>query len=414
MRGRPLPFTVVDGLNITHISGRGRLEQSHDYELVTSTYGEDAVRIVQAQEQEDLMNDDFTPNTGSNEMRQNTPLGEFVLEGLIAQSGESTTFSLVGNPDVMIEYHADCFDVWRRPGDEDTVVHPLIFAYWYGREAASHNMSMEPIFLSPAAPLCPNKNGTCNFENMSEENFAHCRRRGGSMRYMLIQKSQYHTLREAAIRYGGKVPFGTTMDFGKGMMLRLKKLHKEARIVHGDINSNNVILERNTRNKYSIKLMDFGKASRVLSSWPDDVRVEFPDKSHYRFTQWMLDGHYLAPRDDVMKTIQMLAQLMHGRDAYTRIERHHQRAGYDAQRLFKMEHDLFSPMVPGSIGRRLDEVESLAVSEDNKTLIRLELANILRIVRELKTTNSVIPYDILSASFRRCASLSSTITGTTN
>lgn len=123
-------------------------------------------------------------------------------------------------------------------------------------------------------------------------------------------------------------------------MNMLRQLHTEAKIVHGDIHVENVFIEIIQETRFVLKFIDFGRAGRVVSPWPDRLRLTNSNMRHYMYTQWMIDGHYWAPRDDVMKTIQMLAQLMNDCFEYQAIERYHMNSGYLAQRDFKMNHDI--------------------------------------------------------------------------
>ena len=191
------------------------------------------------------------------------------------------------------------------------------------------------------------------------------------------------------------------------MMYILQKLHVEAKIVHGDIHAENVFLEPlGVEERFGVKFIDFGRASRVAPVWPEQPRVD-RNELHppYQFTQWMNDGYHWTQRDDVMKTIQMLTHLMYNEYEYIRIEKYYMQMGNVAQKEFKMNHDLFFPITPWNQTNRLDAVAPSEIPEENKIQIRTELAHILELVRGLNSTNSVIPYAELRDSFRRCSQL---------
>ena len=149
-------------------------------------------------------------------------------------------------------------------------------------------------------------------------------------------------------------------------------------------------------------------------TWPETPRLVDAGYSHYMYTQWMIDGHYWTQRDDVMKTVQMLAQLMHNSHLYRNIEEHYMQSGYVAQKGFKMLANLFSVGFPWSRIYRLDAVEELSISKDKKGEIKKELAHVLATVRGLNSTNSVIPYSELRDSFQRCSELAKFLNTTTN
>ena len=402
LNSHALPYMVVPGVNITNITARGRFVESYDFEVIHAISGQDDIRSQQA---EDELNDMYTPATGAYMRKISTPFGELTLDQRIARSTLATVYTLRERPDLLAKFQADCDEILSFSIPSDPFAHPLIYDYRYGREAARRNLSMEPVFLSPPAALCPVMEGVCGFDGISIPEFDECRSTGGSLRFMLIKKSTGFSLDSTASRFGGRIPFEYTMSIGATMMQMLRRLHTEARVVHGDIHDGNVFIQVNADGQYGLKFIDFGKASRVVDPWPETPRIIDPDLIHYMYTQWIIEGHYTTPRDDVMKTIQMLAQLMHNSFIYRAMEKQYMRAGRLVQRQFKMQHDIFSPEVPWNGFRRFDVIKDLPVSEDNKLEIRRELADVLRIVRGLNSTNSVIPYDSLMESFRRCKHL---------
>ena len=407
MRGPLFPLLVAPGLHITGVTHRGRFVEFYDSNRVAATYGADMVRILREQLVLDDRHDLFTPATQRNDFIQNTPYGELAIGHPIARSGESTVFTLPQLPGFLIKFQANCNEIWDHSVVGDTVVHPLILDTWYGHEASRIDLSMAPNFVSPPAALCRDMDGICKFRGMSLYDYHHCRAHGGSIRYMIIKKSMGFSLGTAARNYGGSMPLKTVFDLGVTMMYILQKLHVEAKIVHGDIHAENVFLEPlGVDERFGVKFIDFGRASRVVPVWPELPRVD-RDELHppYQFTQWMNDGYHWTQRDDVMKTIQMLTHLMYNEYEYIRIEKHYMQMGNAAQKEFKINHDLFFPITPWNQTNRLDAVSPLKIPEENKIQIRTELAHILGLVRGLNSTNSVIPYAELRESFRRCSQL---------
>ena len=402
------PFPVAIGVNITGITYRNRLIEQYDLPRVAATYGIDSIRILESQMALDHRHDLFTPSTEFVELAEYTPFGELEVGELIARSSESTVFTLPGMPDLLIKFQTNCYEVLHNHEVGDAVVHPLIFDQWYGMEAAAQNLALTPVFVSPPAPLCPTMTGICNFPGISSFEYQVCQGAGASVRYMLIRKSKGHSLRVSAIRMGGVMPFKLVMNVGAAMMELLERLHLDANIVHGDIYENNVFFEPiDSAGNYELRLIDFGRASRLVSDIPNTPTRQRNGRIHFLYTQWMIDGYQWAPRDDVMKMIQMLNHLLHTPNEYIQIEQHYMEMGYEAQKEFKMNGDLFSPIVPWGPERRLDAVEPLPVTEEVKGLIRRELEHILRMVRGLQNPNSVVPYDALREAFRNCADWSS-------
>ena len=400
------PHAVAIGLSITGISPRGRYIEEYKFEKVAATYGNDTIRILQEQQDLDERNDMFTPSFQSETGKFLTPYGEMTINGRIARSSESTIFTIKEDKNLLVKFQANCLEIRDNYAVDDAVVHPLIFDYWYGRDVAARQAAMEPLFLSPPTGLCETMNGVCDFDDMDEDDMDECKEAGGSIRFMLIRKSAGNSLAHVASQTkSGAIPFHTVMHIGLGMMQVLEQLHVHAKTVHGDIYEKNVLLEPIGENIYHLKLIDFGRASRVMTPYPESARQAYTGCDHFMFTQWMIDGHYWTPRDDLIKTIQMLTHLMYNSYSYQSIEKFYMHEGYEAQKKFKTEGDLFAPIAPWDHTQRLDVVSRLNVTEANKFQIKKELATILDIVRGLNSTNSVIPYSVLRDCFRRCSAL---------
>lgn len=409
--GVEFPFQVAIGVNIIGVTARGRLVEEYNVADLVRTYGEDAVRIVTDQVRLDQRHDLFTPRTFPNVMTQLTPLGEVQIGPLLAQSGQSTVFHLLQYPNILIKFQTNCLELDSDDEDEDkVVVHSLIFDHAYGRDAARHGIAMEPIFVSPPAALCHENTGICDFDELDEDGFDECRERGGSLRYMLVRKSNGESLGNFARRLGGgSLPFTEAMSYGAAMMRVLQTLHLQAKVVHGDLHEENWFVEiDSTTGLVELKLIDFGSSARV-HTYPEHPRVVNP---HYpavmRNYTWAMDVTDFAPRDDVMKAIITLAALIATPPGiFDMIKLFHSLCGPEAEFNFTMQSDIFRPLVPWSRPlMRIDPVSLLAVSDDHKLEIRQNLANILTMVRGLNSANSVIPYQALINSFERCYYLS--------
>ena len=402
------PLPVALGVNITGLSAQYRLIEQYDYERIAATFGVETIPTLRLQRALDHRHDFFTPSTRTENMSENTPYGKLTVGDMVSQSTQSAVFTLVELPDLLIKYETNCLEVLYNHLIDHPVVHPLIFDHLYGTEAASWELSLSPLFVSPPTVLCPNKKRICSFGGISTSEYDLCLSKGASVRYMLFQKPKGQSLREAATNMGGVMPFRTVMLVGVAMMELLKSLHLDAQIVHGTVSENNVYFEpvaSKPIGNYELRLLDYGRAARIVDSFQESPTIRNNGRDHFLYTQWMIDGYQLAPRDDVMKTIQMLTHLMHDPAEYRPIEEHYMRLGYEAQHGFKMELDIFFPVVPWNPGQRLDALDSLTINNTVKGRIRRELSSILEIVRSLRSPNAEVPYDSLRAAFYKCANL---------
>ena len=417
------PFPVAVGVNIIGITGRGRLIEEYNAADLVRTYGEDAVRIVTEQIEKDRRHDLFTPRTLRNIAKVYTPLGEIEFGPLLTQSDQTAVFEIAEYPELLIQFEANCGELSRNHMVGDTVVNSLIFSAYYGKDAANIRVAAEPIFVSPPAPLCQTMTGMCSFMGPQTDEYNLCRQQGGSLRYMLIPRpngvplSRFTSKRRVQLPHEqrGRLPFHLAMKFGALMIEALRKLHLEARVVHGAIDDDNWIVSGDEiSGQFILTLRGFESSMRLDTNLSETPRIIKPEyTSTQQATQWMIDGHWTAPRDDVMRAIVTVSEHMNHPHDFEAIEEMYAEMGYEELKYFKMQSNIFAPVNPWDPTEFLDVISPLRVTEANKLAIRQELANILVMVRGLVSTNSVIPYEALITSFRRCEDLATNRTMST-
>jgi hypothetical protein len=185
------------------------------------------------------------------------------------------------------------------------------------------------------------------------------------------------------------------MTLAIAMMGILETLHTKSGIIHGDIHANNVLLEPSAvePHLHLLKLIDFEKASRNIAK-PEGLKHTRWAYKDMMCSQWQIDGYYPSARDDIMKMIQMIAELMNP-DQYYAYATHRAREGYASLRSFKMKENIFA--FPGH-----NPLDSLDISPLTKEAIHRELMKILDLVRGMKDVNSIPPYEALTDSFKNC------------
>ena len=403
-----IPISVSNGVRVVGITERGRVIEEYDLDRVEGTFGNVTAQFVQKQIELDQLHDLFAPFASLNRSTIYTPFGELTIGGRIWSYGSlGITFSLPEIPGMVVKFGSNCDEIRLGKISGDAVVHPLMIDRMYGGRAGASELSAQRFFLSPPGPLCETKTGICEFLDMSDSQFNRCRNEGGTLRYMLLSDQPSLTSFRflANLQTNRVLPFAAAMAIGSSLMGLLENLHTKLRIVHGDIGENSVHYTRLPGGNMVLKFVEFDKATHLVSNIAEGPGHAIPQHmTFYTDTQWMIDGYKLAPRDDVMRALNMVLGLLHPY-TYFKIEKYHWKAGYESFKNFQMNSDLFNPILPWDTTKRLDPLSTLAVSENNKAGIRDIFANILTMVRGLNSTNSVIPYRELRDSFVACRHL---------
>ena len=360
-----------------------------------SQIGSDAEMKLRSQISADRRNIEYTPDMTvyhSTTLLEITPVGYITLGSPIYRGSQSIVFSINEFPDLVVKYQVQCDNF-------DTELHPLLRDAWYTEEAHAFGLAPHVVFLSPPAGLCPTKQGKCEFFKILEEEFTTCRRNNGVVRYMISTRSNattLHVLRTSPF-YGnrsGAMNLHNAVRIGLGLIHTLARLHVEAKIVHGDIHTSNVLLDMDAG---TLVLLDFGRAFRNIQTHPDTPMRARGDWFDYMNTQWQIDGFAWAARDDLNKAIQLIAHLMNP-FTYHDLEKRFEKQGYTALKLWKERSDWF-------VTGLHDPIDTLGVPAVNKEAIHRSLENILRIVRRLPI-NGPLPYQALATELSACIELS--------
>jgi serine/threonine protein kinase len=205
-------------------------------------------------------------------------------------------------------------------------------------------------------------------------------------------KSLFHLMRGS-----DRLHFIDAIMIGSRVLYNLWLLHENARIVHGDLHSANVMLVP-IPGGYEVKLIDFGCASRYRRDLPT-TPVHRPGFWYsYMLTSWQMMGFAWAARDDVARAIQLIAQAMNPLNEYRKLENEIEKYGFEPMIRWKERGNWFR-------SRSVDPIGELPrVSEASKLQMRLNLRTMLYIVRKLGI-NDVIPYQGLIASLEETARL---------
>jgi hypothetical protein len=213
------------------------------------------------------------------------------------------------------------------------------------------------------------------------------------LRYMILEKVGGMDLDRFRRRQftRGNMGLRNAVAIGSALIQELEKLHKISGIVHGDIYACNVMLVGGSLTNSSIRLIDFGKAfpvqSKPLPTFPIYMRGTW---FHELCTHWQIDGFAWARRDDVMKAVYTMIELMHPFSFQSYMSSLTE-AGHKTLMSWKQSGRMY-------VTPYHDPVKSLAInSEAAKEMIYANLDTVLTITRNLDI-NEPIPYGLLITS----------------
>ena len=375
----------------------GRLIETFNEKFLEQLDESTATRL-KAQIELDIREEMFTPKR-TEPFTEFTPRGKITLGKVLYRGAYSTLFVPDEFPDLVIKYQVQC----SRLNEE---IHPLLRDAWYANDAAAHGISPTIHFVSPPAAPCLSQTGKCAF-TIGQYDWEYCHRRRGALRYMILDRSKGLSLHSYRINrlgaYGGAMSVADAMMIGYTLIGILKKLHLEVGIVHGDIHSPNILIERSSNSTnataYNLKLIDFGYAFPYPKLPLPDVPVT-PAQYWYHelFTQWQIDGYAWSARDDVLKAIQVVAHLMHPFE-YFEMEKKMRDAGVGALEDWKCHKNWF-------VTERRDPVQILNIQDSQKMRIYALMENILNMGRNM-TINGPLPYDDLRIAMLECSQIAS-------
>jgi hypothetical protein len=328
---------------------------------------------------------------------EETNLGPITFRRRLHAGMASTVFHVFEHPNIIIKYEVDCL---RDAPDE---FHPLFRDYHYMHGAAQIGIAPPPLFISPPSLICESKQGKCEF-TMADAQFRSCRADNATMRYMLMEKAQglsLHAFRSRVFDVSnGAMGLRNSLVIGAALIDMIHVLHREAKIVHGDVHSPNIMIQLEPEtNLPNLQFIDFGYAF----AFPDAGLSESRDQSrryrHPSRTHWQMEGFASAPRDDVLKALQTIAQITHSFD-YLEFENRLGLGGLIGSPLlsWKTRANWFTdPPFDVVAGLR-------GISDSTKTELRERLLEVLNLVRGLGI-NDPIPYEYIADELRECAHL---------
>jgi hypothetical protein len=337
------------------------------------------------------------PNIYDDHREKISKIGELFLRKNIYYGMFSSVFELAdstGRPTpYIIKYEWNCDDFGAN-------VHPLIRDYKFGTEASQIGISPKPIAISAPAKFKGLKTRKTNF-HLTFEDIKWCTSFQSNLRYIVMEKVEGISAKDMRDRdCPNKIcDMFRSLSITYYTLLGLEELHN-AGIVHGDIHWGNImfeftkdrriVLNYDTENDkvIGLKFVDFGRSSR-LGNHPAEPIYPFGEHLHYMFSHWQIAGYAWSARDDVYKTLVMLASLINDFDEFFEHQNSFEKAsGSD---LFEWKSNGFIFQVPGA---KYDPFEKLSaiLTQEKISIIRKNLQIVLDLVRSLDDINGPIPY----------------------
>jgi hypothetical protein len=375
---------------------RGRVIQ--DPESFTGLDDDMEMKILM-QSIDDQLNEVFTPKVnGTNAWKERTPHGIIQILDIVHTGYMSVIAEIPDKPDLYIKYQANC--------DKVDSPHPLIRDFWYMNEAASADLAPKALFLSPPSLLCDSREGKCAF-TMTDDEFANCRTNNGTLRYMIMEKARgvsLHTFR--AIHYkksNGAMGLRNAAIIGAQLIELIQRLHSETAVVHGDIHSPNIMVDYDpVAGRMGLKLIDFGMAFRLSYSVEDEGIERKGCYFHQLCTIWQMYGYPWTARDDILKAIHTVAQIMQPFE-YFEMEKRILASGWETMEKWKLSENWFFTDFHDPV----DAVKN--VHFDVKIQLYSVLDEIQDTVRSIPMHGD-IPYDTLIELMMKCVNLTRSLT----
>jgi hypothetical protein len=320
------------------------------------------------------------------------PNGTLSLGPVVYAGHESTIFSETSDPKLLIKYQTDCDEV------EWNAVHPLLRDFWYGKAAYRIGVAPKPLFISQPTVLVKDAYKVRNMKSTDSEREA-CISRFGAVRFMVMER------RVAAISLfrfthsvydGGKLPFSVAMQTGIRLIEILRDLHQVARVIHGDIHANNILVEGGDVIQ-KLLLTDFSRARANIPARSKYPVYQREQRSDAALTHWQMLGYEWSARDDVYNALLTVAALMNGKDYIFHELRLKNKPGPSAMIEWRQSGFIFATPGPN------DVIDRLAMTSNaDKQIIRKSLQRVLDSVRSLLDVDDVPDYDFAIEEFRKC------------
>ena len=247
--------------------------------------------------------------------------GEPVIESY-SISGEEYRLELVDKPllgptsvvfftrsnNLVVKYQSNCFHT--------SEVHPLLRDYYFLKflhdNIKGDKVSLHAYYLSGGTSIPENISMKSQFL-MKPEDRDSCVSKGGSVRFMVLERAKMSLFDYSKSFRGGKVPLEKALSIGIKLIENLQSIHSVG-VVHNDIHWGNIVFKNSERPL----LIDFGRSFFAPESEPQ-IKL-WSEYFHYspHLSPWEMLGYHKGFRDDVFRVFLIISLLIGGRSEWIR------------------------------------------------------------------------------------------------
>ena len=336
------------------------------------------------QELEDARNDAYTPDLTTN--YENIPrLGRLTLRELIEVGHRRAMFAVVEYPDLVVEYQL-------QPIGLGFTLLGLLRDHWIRTELARRGRLLDaPIFISPTAKTrTPYENaGRKTFHiGLTGQDLDFCGADGALVRFA-VRKRIGECLRhdaEPVIPGSERMSIHRAAAIGVQVIEFVAGMHRVG-IMHGNIHDRNVCYTNAESSK--VTLINFGH-SQWTEMETDKAQFSGFMDTKFHMTPWQVAGSRPARRDDVYRTLELVAALIVGPDLYKTASVQFLADSESSFKSFKKWKSDPEAMLKSS---DRDPVDALAfLTMEQKELVRSEFAEAMKTVLALESVKTPIDY----------------------
>jgi hypothetical protein len=235
----------------------------------------------------------------------------------------ATIFTVTDREDVLLKYEINC--------DSPNAIHPLV------KEAIIlslvGDLGISPKFFYLSAPQKfiydprsvktqvrsqPWELRKCARESRSVVRVIAMENAGTSVAVLTEEKSDLQKLKAHGFDkgYPRGLPLREALEIGIKLLQNLEKLHGKG-IAHGDVHAGNVAVKRGVKEKFEVKLIDYGFAFFPKDYVKRKIQQRTPfSLIHIFYSPWFLRGERHGFRDDLFDAMNVFAVLVNG-DSFT-------------------------------------------------------------------------------------------------
>lgn len=222
----------------------------------------------------------------------------------VLSTPERASFLTPSDPSGTLEYTID-----QSPAhaDDPSGIHKGLRSYWFMKRASEFRLSAAPIGIAPPIPLRSIQDPRMRF-SISQEVCEALVAQDAAQVTLVAKRYEFLTLSMSKdIRLFGLVD---ALRFGASLITKLRKLHQEARIVHGGLSPESIIFEGD-----NFRFRDFDR-SEFLDLSNNEISVPRRSAPLFSLIDRFGSDRNLSPRaEDVFRAIAIVSWLTYTDDS---------------------------------------------------------------------------------------------------